>query len=90
MTFASTVEKIQNVIGDRKMATGTFAQASTTDTGGNIDISGFYAVDHISVIAGGSAATVCGVNETFPLTGSSATVVCGVGTETGTFIIFGR
>ena len=42
MAFSSTVENIVNIAGNRKIGTGTFAQAGTSDTGGDIDISGFY------------------------------------------------
>ena len=89
MAFSSTVENIVNIAGNRKIGTGTFAQAGTTDTGGDIDISGFYYVDHISVMPD-NASTACGCNETFPISESSATIVLGVGTTGGTFMIYGR
>lgn len=89
MTFSSTVENILNTVGNRKIGIGTFAQAGTTDTGGDIDTSGFYVVDHISGTPN-RGVTACGANETFPLSDSSVTLVVGVGTTSGTFLIYGR
>lgn len=91
MTFAHTVEQVRNIAGDRRIATGTFAQTAG-DTGGNIDLSHFQIVDYIGVQAVTSmiaTAAPC-INETFPLQGeSTAAIITSEALQNGVFIIYG-
>lgn len=90
MTFAHTVEEIRNIAGDRRIATGTFAQVAD-DGGGVISLDHFEFVDFIGVQSVGTAVRTAApaINDTFPISSRSTTIITAGAETSGIFIIYG-
>jgi hypothetical protein len=80
MAFSSAITQRPFVMGNKRVAVGTFTQAGG-DTGGDIN-TGLRSCEFIMLQPTGAAVSAdeCAVNETLPVAGSAVTIVTTAGT----------